>query len=101
MAFDPIHYTYVPTAPRPKSTKPGHKNTQTQVGILNENQHIKPTAVALDTPRPSVAATAGNSGDDWSTIRGTFCDLDYLAVAMGERSLPTVVKQNGPVSDIV
>jgi hypothetical protein len=39
--FDPIPYTYVPTAPRFKSTKAPYNRTPKQVSILDKIQRIK------------------------------------------------------------
>ena len=37
MAFDPISYTYVPTALRPKSVNARRKITTKQVSLLDKN----------------------------------------------------------------
>jgi hypothetical protein len=58
-AFKP--YTYVPTAPRSKSTGTRRKPAPKQVSIFDKLQHIKPNNAALSTPRP--AAANDNRGD--------------------------------------
>ncbi|KAI9775082.1 MAG: hypothetical protein M1839_001474 [Geoglossum umbratile] len=60
--FDPIPYTYVPTAPRFKSTKAPYNRNPKQVSILDKIQHIKASGAALGMPRPPVAANDRNDG---------------------------------------
>ena len=59
--FDPIPYTYVPTALRFKSTKAPYNLTPKQVSILDKIQRIKASSAALDTPRPPAAVAAANN----------------------------------------
>jgi hypothetical protein len=73
MAFDLVSYTYVPTAPRPKSVNARRKITTKQVSLLDKNQHTTPRGVAFNTPRPSVAVTADDDdGGNGSSVRGMF-----------------------------
>ncbi|KAI9770373.1 MAG: hypothetical protein M1839_003215 [Geoglossum umbratile] len=67
--FDPIPYTYVPTAPRFKSTKAPYNRTPKQVSILDKIQRIKASGAALGMPRPPVVAN--DSRNDGPGIRKT------------------------------
>ncbi|KAI9768270.1 MAG: hypothetical protein M1839_004164 [Geoglossum umbratile] len=71
-AFDPIPYTYVPTAPRFKSTKAPYNRTPKQVSILDKIQCIKASGSAPGTPRPPAAvASANDSRNDRPGVRET------------------------------
>ncbi|KAH0538364.1 hypothetical protein FGG08_005059 [Glutinoglossum americanum] len=71
-AFDPIPYTYVPTAPRFKSTKAPYNRTPKQVSILDKIQCIKASGLALGMPQPPAAVVAVNdSRNDGPGIRKT------------------------------
>ena len=58
--FDPIPYTYVPTAPRFKSTKAPYNRTPKQVSILDKIQRIKASGATLGISRPPAAVAAAN-----------------------------------------
>jgi hypothetical protein len=58
--FDPIPYTYVPTAPRFKSTKAPYNRTPKQVNILDKIQRIKASGATLSTLRPPAVVAAAN-----------------------------------------
>lgn len=60
VAFKP--YTYVPTAPRSKSTATRRRPAPEQVSILNKLQHIMSSGASLSTPRPAAAAAADDNG---------------------------------------
>jgi hypothetical protein len=60
--FDPIPYTYIPTAPRSKSTKAPYNRAPKQVSILDKIQRIKASGAALGTPRPPAAVAAADDG---------------------------------------
>jgi hypothetical protein len=68
--FDPIPYTYVPTAPRFKSTKAPYNRTPKQVSILDKIQRIKASGATLGTLWPPAAVAAANSSrNDGPDIR--------------------------------
>ncbi|KAI9770863.1 MAG: hypothetical protein M1839_003026 [Geoglossum umbratile] len=68
--FDPIPYTYIPTALRFKSTKAPYNRTPKQVSVLDKIQRIKASSAALGTPRPLAAVAAANeSRNDGPGIR--------------------------------
>ena len=68
--FDPIPYTYVPTALRFKSTKTPYNRAPKQVSILDKIQRIKASGAALGMPRPPAAVAAANdSRNDGPGIR--------------------------------
>ncbi|KAI9760293.1 MAG: hypothetical protein M1840_002570 [Geoglossum simile] len=70
--FDPIPYTYVPTAPRFKSTKAPYNRTLKQVSILDKIQRIKVSGATLSMPRlPATVAAANDSRNDEPGIRKT------------------------------
>ncbi|KAI9779869.1 MAG: hypothetical protein M1839_007182 [Geoglossum umbratile] len=70
--FDPIPYTYVPTAPRFKSTKAPYNRTPKQISILDKIQRIKASGSALGTPRlPAAVAAANDSRNDRPGVRKT------------------------------
>ncbi|KAI9769831.1 MAG: hypothetical protein M1840_003825 [Geoglossum simile] len=70
--FDPIPYTYVPTALRFESTKAPYNRTPKQVSVLDKIQRIKASSAALGTPRPLAAVAAANeSRNDGPGIRKT------------------------------
>lgn len=71
MAFDPISYTYVPTALRPKSTTAPGKFALRQSSILDRNKSSKPSGVELDIPR-LLGGAAADDGSDESSVRGMF-----------------------------
>ena len=58
--FDPISYTYVPTAPRSKSTKAPCNRAPKQISILDKIQRIKASGAALGMPRPPAAVAAAD-----------------------------------------
>ena len=60
--FNPIPYTYVPTASRLKNTKAPHNRPPKQVSILDKIQHIKVSGTVLGTPA-AVAAANGSRND--------------------------------------
>lgn len=72
MTFDPISYVYVPTVPRSKSTKSGHKIAK-NLSTPKMNQHIQPGARMVDTERSSVAADGDGDVHDESRAEGGFC----------------------------
>jgi hypothetical protein len=74
MTFDPISYVYMPTAPRSKSIKSGHKieNAERVSTSSKTKQHIQPGATTLDTQRPSVAEDTGGNGYDETRAEGEF-----------------------------
>lgn len=96
MTFTPISYVYVPTAPRSKSTKSGHKT-----------QHIRLGATTLDTLRPPVAEDADGDGHDESRIQAEMATPDgdeddnfptieeVLYTALQEKSLNHTVNHMG------
>jgi len=61
-AFAPISYTYVPTAPRSKSTATRRKPAPKQSSILDKLQHSKLSEAALSMARLAVADDSG--GDE-------------------------------------
>jgi hypothetical protein len=67
--FDPIPYTYVPTALRFKSTKAPYNRTPKQVSVLDKIQRIKASSAALGTPQPPAAVAAVNESNDGPGIR--------------------------------
>lgn len=67
-AFKP--YTYVPTAPRSKSTATRRRPAPEQASILNKLQHIMSSGASLSTPRPAAAAAADDDGGYRPGIRG-------------------------------
>jgi hypothetical protein len=71
MTFDPISYVYVPTAPRSKSTKSGHKISNVSTSSRT-NEHIQARAATLDTERLSVTEDSNGNGQDESRAAGEF-----------------------------
>ena len=78
-AFAPS-YTYVPTAPRYKSTGTRRKPAPKQVSIFDKLQHIKPNNAALITLRPAAAAAAGDNRGDRPGIRGMLSEGDVFGL---------------------
>ena len=72
MAFDPIPYTYVPTAPRHKRTAAHYKSTLNPSSILDKNQSTKPNGVALEVPQLSSSAALPDVGSDGPRVQGMF-----------------------------
>jgi hypothetical protein len=68
--FDPIPYTYAPTAPRSKNTATRRKPAPKQVSIFDKIQRIKPSGAALSTPRPAAIVAAADNRGDRPGIRG-------------------------------
>ena len=79
MTFDPISYVYIPTVPRSKSTKSGHRTTKNGGTASKKSQNIQPGATALmyDSLRPSVVEAAERNGDK-SRVQGEFLVLVFL-----------------------
>jgi hypothetical protein len=72
--FDPIFYSYVPTAPRCKSATAQHVPAQKQSSIPDKIQCVKPNDTLFDDIR-QVAVAAVSADDDpgyRSEIRGMF-----------------------------
>jgi hypothetical protein len=63
--FDPIPYTYAPTAPCSKSAAIRRQPALMQVSIFDKIQRIKSSSTLLSTARPAeaVAAADDNRGD--------------------------------------
>jgi len=72
MTFDPISYIYVPTAPRSKSIKCGHKiEIAKHVSTSSRtNEHIQAHPATLDTERLSVTEDSNGNGQDESRAAG-------------------------------
>lgn len=60
--FVPIHYNYVPTAPRSRSKTARRKFSTKQPSILNENSRAKPIGVTPNAPRPPADVAADENG---------------------------------------
>ena len=67
--FDPIPYTYIPTAPHFKSTKAPYNRIPNQVNLLDKIQQIKANSAALNMPRTLAAVVAANERNDGPGIR--------------------------------
>ena len=80
-AFAPS-YTYVPTAPRYKSTGTRRKPAPKQVSIFDKLQYVKPNNAALITSRPAAAAAAaaGSNRCDRPGIRGMLSERDVFGL---------------------
>ena len=70
--FDPISYTYVPTAPRFKSAAARRNPTSKQSSILDKLQRSKLSGAALEDPQLPAQAVADNNGGYRSGIQGMF-----------------------------
>jgi hypothetical protein len=70
--FDPISYTYVPTAPRFKSAAARRNPASKQSGILDKLQRSKQSGAAFDGPRLPAPAAADNNRGYRSGIQGMF-----------------------------
>jgi hypothetical protein len=71
--FEPITYAYVPTPPRSKSITARRKIPFKPIGILDNNECVKPSSVVLEKPQQfAVSATAvvGDVRDEQSGIQG-------------------------------
>ena len=60
--FVPISYTYVPTAPRSRSTATRSKPALKPVSIFDKLQHINPSSTEFSMPQ-SAAVDDYGSGD--------------------------------------
>jgi len=70
MAFDPISYTYVPTAPRPKKRTTTHRKPYPKPpGVYDRNQSSKPNEGALGITHLSSAAAAHDLGSDRARVQ--------------------------------
>jgi hypothetical protein len=86
MTFDPISYVYIPTVPRSKSTKSGHRTTKNGGTASKKSQHIQPGATALvmlDSLRPSVVEAAERNGGE-SRVQGEVLVLVFLYETMAD-----------------
>ncbi|KAH0565140.1 hypothetical protein GP486_001473 [Trichoglossum hirsutum] len=91
--FDPIPYTYVPTAPRPKSTKALYNRAPRRVSILDKIQCIKASCAPPSTPRPPLAVVIDDdSRNDRPGIRktGTVYDGNDKEDDDDDDDLPTI-----------
>ena len=78
--FEPIPYTYIPTAPRSKSRAARSKITSKQFSV-GKNLRIEPRSVALNVLQPSTGAMARAAADDDADGRARIRGMSAIVCA--------------------